>query len=435
MALGGGAFKTLDKVLPGTYINFIGTKIAERFFSARGIVAVPLALDWGKSGVATIKRADFYAQARSLFGYAAEAPELTPLRELFVHAHTAIVYRINAGGIKASNTLAEARYAGTRGNALTAVVTADVEAATFTVAILLDGRTVFTQKCVTVVADLKENDFVTWKPEATIEATAGLALGGGTNGAAATTESYTDAFGAFESHAFNVLAIPTADAAVVAVAAEYTKRLRDEVGSKFQTVVYNTGAASDYEGVIDVATTTTDANAAALVYWVAGLMAGTPVEQSCTNRVYDGELAPVADYTQVELEEALGSAKFVLHRTGSEIRTLRDINSLITFTAERGAEFSSNQSVRILDEYATAVAALFARKYIGAIPNDEAARQSLWSDIVSIKQELRQRRAIEDFDSEAIVVTAGADKKSVIVTDAITPLNAMEQLYMTVVVA
>jgi hypothetical protein len=43
-------------------------------------------------------------------------------------------------------------------------------------------------------------------------------------------------------------------------------------------------------------------------------------------------------------------------------------------------------------------------------------------------------RAIEDFKPENVVVAAGSTKKSVTVNDVVTPVNAMEQLYMTVVV-
>ena len=44
-------------------------------------------------------------------------------------------------------------------------------------------------------------------------------------------------------------------------------------------------------------------------------------------------------------------------------------------------------------------------------------------------------RAIEDFSGDSVTVEKGDSKKSVVVTDAITPVNAMEQLYMTVYVS
>ena len=44
-------------------------------------------------------------------------------------------------------------------------------------------------------------------------------------------------------------------------------------------------------------------------------------------------------------------------------------------------------------------------------------------------------RAIQTFEPENVTVEAGDTKKSVVVTDRVTPVNAMEQLYMVCVVA
>ena len=49
-------------------------------------------------------------------------------------------------------------------------------------------------------------------------------------------------------------------------------------------------------------------------------------------------------------------------------------------------------------------------------------------------KELQDIRAIENFSGENVTVEKGDTKKSVVVTDYVTPVNAMEQLYMTVYV-
>lgn len=53
---------------------------------------------------------------------------------------------------------------------------------------------------------------------------------------------------------------------------------------------------------------------------------------------------------------------------------------------------------------------------------------------MSHHQKLQAIRALEDFDPEGIIVEKGESKKSVAVSDHVTPVNAMEQLYMTVYV-
>ena len=78
---------------------------------------------------------------------------------------------------------------------------------------------------------------------------------------------------------------------------------------------------------------------------------------------------------------------------------------------------------------------LFNTKYLGVVPNDAAGRTSLWSDIVAHHRQLESIRAIENFSDADVVVEQGSSKKSVMVTDLVTPVNAMGQLYMTVTVA
>ena len=78
---------------------------------------------------------------------------------------------------------------------------------------------------------------------------------------------------------------------------------------------------------------------------------------------------------------------------------------------------------------------LFNTKYLGVVPNDAGGRVSLWSDIVAHHRELEKIRAIEDFSDSDVSVGQGNTKKSVVVSDAVTVVNAMGKLYMTVTVA
>ena len=111
-----------------------------------------------------------------------------------------------------------------------------------------------------------------------------------------------------------------------------------------------------------------------------------------------------------------------------------DINSLTTVTAEKGEVFKSNQTVRVVDQIANDIAKLFNTKYLGSIQNNEAGRISLWSDVVKHHRTLADIGAIENFSDTDVVVSAGNNKRSVVVTDVVTIVNSMEQLYMTVTV-
>ena len=170
------------------------------------------------------------------------------------------------------------------------------------------------------------------------------------------------------------------------------------------------------------------------MYWVTGAAAGCEVNKSNTNKQYDGEFDVDVNYTQIALEDNIKAGKFTLHKVGDDVRVLTDINSLTSFTDEKSSDFASNQIIRVIDQIANDIGALFNTKYLGQVPNDAAGRISLWSDIVTHHQQLENVRAIENFDPEAVKVEQGDTKRAVVVQDVITPVSAMEQLYMTVVV-
>ena len=59
----------------------------------------------------------------------------------------------------------------------------------------------------------------------------------------------------------------------------------------------------------------------------------------------------------------------------------------------------------------------------------------MWSDIVDHHRQLAQIGAIEGFSDADVTVEQGGSRKSVVVKDAVTVVNAMGKLYMTVTIA
>lgn len=436
MALGGGVFATQNKILPGAYINFVSASRASATLSERGVAAMPVELDWGEDGaVFTVTAEQFQKETRQLFGYPYTHDKMRGLRDLFLGIRTGHFYRVNSGA-KAQNEMAQARHSGVRGNDLTVVVAANADDSTrFDVTLLLDGAQVDAQ-CVAAADELQDNDYVTWKRDAALAATAGTPLAGGTNGEGATGEAYQDCLTQIEPYSFHVLGCMSTDETVKRLFVQFTKRMREDCGVKFQTVLYQPDKP-DYEGVIGVENAVTDDgwSEAAAVWWVTGATAGCAVNRSCTNKRYDGEFQIATPYTQAQLTEGLQAGKLLFHKVGDEVRVLEDVNSFTSFTDGRGQDFGSNQTVRVLDQIGNDIAALFNTKYLGQIPNDAAGRISFWNDIVSHHKQLESIRAIEGFAAEHVTVARGETKKAVVVTDHITPTNAMAQLYMTVMIA
>ncbi len=429
--LGGGTFLTHNKVLPGSYINFASAQKASAQLSDRGIAALALDLDWGPDAqIFTIHASSFASDAQAIFGYPASHAKLKGIRDLLRGARTAYLYRLNSGE-KAKNTYAQAKYSGIRGNDLSIIIQKNAgDQSKWDVSTALDGRKLETQT-VASVADLKPNDYVTFLPEATLAETAGSALTGGSNASSVEAEQYQDFLDLLECYSFNTLGCLSDDPEITQLVSDYTKRMRDEVGAKFQAVLYQ--QASDYEGVINLDTPAEELETG-LIYWVTGIQSGCNINQSATNKLYDGEFTPLASYTQAQLEDGIRSGKLMLHKVGDDVRLLQDINSLVSFSEDKGQDFSDNQTIRVLDQIANDIASLFNTKYLGKIPNDASGRMSLWNDIVAHHKSLQDLRAIENFKAEDVTVEAGDSKKAIVVNDVITVTNAMAQLYMTVIV-
>ena len=343
--LGGGVFVTQNKVLPGSYLNFVTTARINSTLGERGVVAIALPLGSNQGKVIEVTRSDFAQKCKELLGVEYSSDSVLPLREIFCNANKVYVYDI---GLEAPNSI-------------------------------------------------------------------------------------SDACAALEPYEFNVLCAYTDVEEYVSAAIAQVKSWRDELGKKCQVVVYNQ-ANPNHEGVINVVSTVEEGDAHALVAWVAGAEAGCPVNESCTNKLYNGELEIVTNKTQKELEDCIKNGQVAFHLVYGDVRMLEDINSLKETTDSKGEDFKSNQTIRVIDQIANDIAKLFNTKYLGKIPNNASGRVSLWGDIVSHHRQLEEINAIENFDSSLLTVEQGVNKKSVVVNDVITVTNCMAQLYMTVVV-
>lgn len=436
MALGGGSFTTQNKVLPGAYINFVSAASASATLSDRGICTMPLELDWGEEGkIFEVSNSDFQKYSQKIFGYSYDHEKMRGLVDLFMGAKTLYAYRLNGGGNKASNTYATARYSGIRGNDLKIVIQKNADNDEQWDVLTYLGSTRVDEQTVSDASGLVANDYVTFNTSASLDETAGTPLTNGTNGEVdgSAHQTYLDLV---ESYTYNIMGVVTTDNTIKKLYAAFVKRMRDELGIKFQLVVYDY-ATADFFGVISVENPVTDDgwSAASLVYWVTGAECSCEVNKSCQNKQYDGSFTVSASYTQTELEAAIKAGKFVFHLVNGVVRVLSDINTMVTTTDTEGDIFKDNQTIRVIDQLGNDDAVLFNTKYLGVVPNNAAGRTSLWSDLVKLRQGLQDLGAIEDFTDSDVSIEQGESKKSVVVTSAITVVNAMDKLYMTVTVA
>lgn len=433
MSLGGGTFTSMNKVLSGAYINYVSAAKAQAQLNERGTAAIPMVLNWGVSGITKIEKEDFEMDSMNVLGYSFDASEMLPFREFFKNGKTLYVYNLN-NGAKASCDISTAKCVGVRGNDIKHVVAVNVDDAqkfdvfTYVGTYLADKQTVDSS------ASLIDNNFVEFKKDAELKASAGVSLSGGTNGEVTGAE-HQNALDALETVSFNILGCMSSEATVKGLYASYTKRMRDDMGIKFQLVAHNQKA--DYIGVISVKNKVNenDAEPYALIPWVVGAEAGCELNKTCENKTYDGEYDINTDYKQSDLTKAIKEGELVFHKNGDDVCVLSDINTFVSFTKDMTEDFQLNQVIRVLDETALQQASIFNTRYLGKVQNVTDGRISYWNDCVDVCKELQKINALEQFESDDITVEKGNDKRSVVLKTNLMPACAMSKLYSTIYVS
>lgn len=203
------------------------------------------------------------------------------------------------------------------------------------------------EQTVAKAADLVANDYVKFKANATLAVTAATPLADGANGTVDGT-AYQNYLDKIESYTYNTMGVVVTDDTTKGLFASFVKRLRDEMGIKFQLVLYN--KAADCYGTISVKNRVLDDDwsEASLVYWVTGASASCEVNKSNQNKVYNGEFTVFTDYTQNDLKKAIKAGEFTLHKVGSDVRVLEDVNSMVT-TSDTTGRYFQGQSDRACD--------------------------------------------------------------------------------------
>lgn len=433
--MAGGKWTSQNKVRPGAYINTRSSGSVGQSTALTGIAAIPVSVGWGPEG--QIIQVDGTTNFYNLFGTDLSDPKLLAIREALKRASTVLTYRVSKGakatGVAAPLT-ATAKYGGTRGNALKIEVKASLAQSGKMDVITYLGTNQVDLQTVADAKDLAPNHFVVFSGTGKPVATAGTALTNGTD-VTATSGDYSDFLNALQLHDFNTLAIPVEDESIKVLGVNFVKRMRDEEGKKCQVVVAN--YTVDSEAVINVKNGVilsdgTVINAALATAWVAGATAGAAMNESLTYTAYDGAVDVDIRHTSTEITDALRAGKFIFVEKRGAAVVEQDINSLTSFTLEKSQAYSKNRVLRVIDGVANDTKKAFEDNYIGKVNNNVDGRELFKADRIAYFNGLQAINAIEAFDSEELTVAQGANKDSVVVSVAITPIDAMEKLYMTV---
>ncbi len=432
----GGTFTTQNKVLPGAYINFVSKARALGNLGERGIVAVAYEGGWGKTGeVVRVSLEDFQKNCFSIFGYNYNSDEMQFLREIFIGANEALVYRISSG-TKASAVIGTGDNAltvtainpGTRGNDIKIVIENDIDTeGNFIVKTIVDTNTTSVdEQSISNFNELINNDFVLFNGQGKPTVSLGTNLSGGSE-LSAKGSDYSEFLDKIEAYDFTTICYAGEDNTTKALFTSFTKRLRDDEGYKISCVLYDYPQAN-HEGIISVKNTK---NA---VYWVAGKTAGAEVNESLTNTLYDGELEFNGNYKKSQLKNIVENGEFVFYNDKKGCRVLKDINSFTEFSSDKNSDFSNNQVIRVLDAIANDTARIFNDYYLGKQQNNSVGRDIFKTELVKYHETLQAIEAITNFDPTNITVEKGTEKGDVIVSEFVEPVGAMDKLYMTCVV-
>lgn len=446
--MAGGTWLSQNKILPGVYINTKSKGSLAISVGAKGVVAICEPLSFGPTG----KVSEYIPgdDPTAIIGNNLLSDEALFLREMCKGSDTTpapskiLIYRpAGTSGAAATATVgaltADAAYEGSRGNDITLVIVADPDnAGYYNIITVVDGDTVDDQY-VNDLDNLADNAWVKFTGTGTtITATAGTALTGGVDPTISATD-YADFMTAIEPYTFDIVCYDGGNATIAAAFAAFAKRLSETTGRKCQAVISN-GTGTNSEWVINVLNGVkladgTTISAAQATWWVAGAEAGAPYNKSLTYAQYPGAVEANPKKTTAEIEAAVTGGDIVFIDEFESVKVCTDINTLTSFTPDKGQEYSKNRVMRVLMQLCNDIYKQFSLYFIGKVDNNDTGRNLMKGWIVGYLNEMQANNGIQNFTADDVTVEQGNAIDTVLVTIAIQPVDSIEKIYITVTVS
>ena len=212
------------------------------------------------------------------------------------------------------------------------------------------------------------------------------------------TDTIQNGLNVLETQKFDYVVGPhdlgSPDATTVAT---FIKGLRDNKGIKVKAVLPNT--KGDHEGIINFTTNNIVVGedtftTAQYCSRIAGLLAGTPLQQSATYYALP-EVDDVPKFTKSELDTKVDAGEFVIFHDGDKVKVARAVNSLTSIGATKSEDYKSIKIIDIMDLIYTDIKRTCEDNYIGKFANNYDNKCNL---IVSIQAYLEALRNDELLD-------------------------------------
>jgi hypothetical protein len=185
-------------------------------------------------------------------------------------------------------------------------------------------------------------------------------------------EGYEAALAYFAMHKVNYLCAPTASTDNQATAVTTWVKEQREKKNKVKAVLPNT--AADSEGIIDYATDKVILNdgkeytAEQFCSRIAGLLAGTPIQQACTFSVLP-DVADSSDSDREDIGIKIDAGKLLVFNDGEKVKVAGGVNSLTKVPEGKSETWKKIKVVETMDMIYDDLVKLIEDNYIGKMSN------------------------------------------------------------------
>lgn len=252
---------------------------------------------------------------------------------------------------------------------------------------------------------------------------------------------YSAALNYLETVKFNYAAVPGINSTDATTVSTWIKDLRDNKDIKSKVVLPHT--AADHEGIVNFGTdnivlSSGTVSAADYCSRIAGILAGTPLTMSATYQVLP-EVIDVPHNTKDQFNTLINEGQLVLMNDGTKVKIARAINSLVTLTAEKTADWQKCKIVDIMDLQHDDIKTTFNDNYVGKVPNDYDHKCLLITAINAYLQGLENELLLDkgknnvslDVDAQtAYLQSKGIDTSSMSLLD-IKKANTGSSVFLT----
>lgn len=446
--MAGGTWTSQNKMQPGVYINVKSLENLTYNVGTKGIVAIAEPLSWGPMGV--VQEIIPGMDLTPYIGYDITHKKAMFLREMMKGSDTTpgpikiLLYRPKGeNGVKATVTEGEltatALYEGERGNDISIIVQASPDTSgSYDVSTVIDG-VMADEQTVATMDELKPNTWIEFSGTGSnFTETAGAPLTGGADPTIEVTD-YATFLEAIEPYRFDVLVYDGAESTVIQAFSHFVKRMNENVGQKCQAVMSAAHTEnSEYVISIDNGVKLSDGTvltAGQATWWLGGAEAGALYNDSLTYAQYPGAIEAAPKLSDAAITVAIQQGKIVFIDTFETVKVCTDINTLTTFTADKGQEFSKNRVMRVLNQFCNDVYEQFSRYYIGKTDNTETGRNLLKGWVIGYLNEIQANNGIRNFTADDVEVMAGNNIDSVLINVYLQPVDSIEKIYMSVTVS